>query len=114
MHLVGWSYGANVATAVALGNPGLVQSLIVFEPSLRSLVKDGEAGNAARAAAGKMFGPVTAAVQEGDAEKATRLLIEGVFQMPPGGFDSQPRDLRAIHDNARTMPPLCGLPRRGR
>ena len=43
-----------------------------------------------------MFGPVTPAVEAGDTEKATRLLIEGVFQMPPGGFDSQPQELRAM------------------
>lgn len=107
VHLVGWSYGANVATAAALENPDLVQSLILFEPALSSLVEEGEAGDAAREAEGEMFGPVTAAVEEGDAEEATRLLIEGVFQMPPGGFDRQPQELRAIQlDNARTMPLL--------
>ncbi|MGK9166851.1 alpha/beta hydrolase [Inquilinus limosus] len=104
VHLVGWSYGANVATAAALQNPELVQSLILFEPALTSLVKEGEPGDAAREALGKMFGPVTVAVQQGDLQKATRLLIEGVFQLPPGGFDNQPQDLRAMQlDNARTM-----------
>ena len=111
VHLVGWSYGANVATATALENPDLVQSLVLFEPALSSLVKEGEAGDAAREAAGKMFSPVTAAVQEGDAEKATRLLVEGVFQMPPGGFDSQPQEVQTIQlANARTMPLLWLAP----
>lgn len=111
VHLVGWSYGANVATAAALENPEFVQSLILFEPALPSLVREGEAGNAAREAVDKMFGPVTAAVQEGDAEKATELLIEGVFQMPPGGFESQPQEARAMQlDNARTMPLLWSAP----
>jgi pimeloyl-ACP methyl ester carboxylesterase len=91
VHLVGWSYGANVAMAAALENPDLVRSLFLDEPALSSLVKEGEAGDAAREAEGKMFGPVTPAVEAGDAEKATRLLIEGVFQMPPGGFDGQPQ-----------------------
>jgi pimeloyl-ACP methyl ester carboxylesterase len=111
VHLVGWSYGANVATAVALENPRLVRSLVLFEPALSSLVKEGEAGDAAREAEDKMFGPVTPAVEKGDAEEATRLLIEGVFQMPPGGFDSQPQELRAMQlDNARTMPLLWSAP----
>ena len=111
VHLVGWSYGANVATAAALENPGLVQSLILFEPALPSLIKKGGAGDAAREAQSKMFGPVAAAVDEGDAEKATRLLIEGVFQMQPGGFDRQPQELQAMQfDNARTMPLLWSAP----
>ena len=107
VHLVGWSYGANVVTAVALKHPDVVRSLILFEPAISSMVKDGEAGDAAREAQGKMFGPVTAAVEEGDAEKATLLLIEGVFQLPPGGFSGQPPEIQAIQlDNARTMPLL--------
>jgi pimeloyl-ACP methyl ester carboxylesterase len=111
VHLVGWSYGANVATATALENPDLVQSLILFEPDFSSLVEEGPAGNAAREAKGKMFDPVTAAVAEGDAEKATRLLIEGVFQMQPGGFERQPQEIRAMQlDNARTMPLLRSAP----
>ena len=71
VHLVGWSYGGNVATAVALEHPDVVRSLILFEPAISSMVKEGEAGDAASEAQGKMFGPVRSAVDEGDAEKAT-------------------------------------------
>jgi pimeloyl-ACP methyl ester carboxylesterase len=111
VRLVGWSYGANVAMVAALENPGMVQRLILFEPAFSSLIKEGEEGNAAREAEEKMYGPATAAVQEGDAEKATKLLIEGVFQMTPGGFDRQPEELRAMQlDNARTMPLLWSAP----
>jgi pimeloyl-ACP methyl ester carboxylesterase len=107
VHLVGWSYGANIATAAALENSELARSLVLFEPALSSLVEEGEAGNEAREAEHKMFGPVTPAVEKGDVEEAARLLVEGVFQMPPGGFDSQSQDVRAIQlDNARTMPLL--------
>ncbi|TNC62075.1 alpha/beta fold hydrolase [Rubellimicrobium roseum] len=111
VHLVGWSYGANVATAVALDHPDLVQSLVLYEPSLGTLVKEGEAGEAAREAAGQMFGPVTTAVQEGDAEKATRALIEGVFQMEPGSYESLPQEMQDLQlANARTMPLLWSAP----
>lgn len=107
VHLVGWSYGGNIVTAVALQHPEVVRSLILFEPAISSMVKEGEAGDAAREAQGKMFGPVAAAVEEGDAEKATVLLIEGVFQLPPGGFSGQPPEIQAVQlDNARTMPLL--------
>lgn len=111
VHLVGWSSGARIATAVALENPDLVQSLVLFEPALSSLVKEGEAGDAAREAEGRMYGPVTPAVQQGDHEKAMKLLIEGVFQMPPGGWDGQPEALRTMQlENARTMPLLWSAP----
>jgi pimeloyl-ACP methyl ester carboxylesterase len=109
--LVGWSYGANVATAAAVESPDLVRTLILFEPALDAFVEEGEAGAAAREAADKMFGPVTPAVEAGDNEKAAKLLIESVFQMQPGGFDGQPAELRAMQlDNARTMPLLWGRP----
>lgn len=111
VNLVGWSYGANVATAAALANPELVRTLILFEPALSSLVEEGEAGDAAREAESRMFGPVGPAVQAGNAEKTTRLLIEGVFQMQPGGFDRQPPEIRAVQlENARTMPLLWNAP----
>ena len=111
VHLVGWSYGGSVALATALNNPDLIQSVIPFEPFLPSLIRAGEAGNAAKEAQGKMFGPVASAIQAGDAEKATKLLVEGVFEMPPGGFESQPEALRGMQlDNARTMPLLWSAP----
>lgn len=114
VHLVGWSYGANVAVAAAVASPDLVRTLILFEPALDAFVKEGEAGATAREAAGAMFGPVTPAIEAGDTEKAVRLLIEGVFQMPPGGFDRQPPELRAMQlDNARTMPLLWNAPPAG-
>ena len=107
VHLVGWSYGGNIAVAVALAHPEVVRSLILFEPAIPSMIKEDSAGDAAREARGRMFGPVAAAVAEGDAEKAAVLLVEGAFQLPPGGFRDQPPDIRAVQlDNARTMPLL--------
>ena len=111
VHLVGRSYGANVAAAVALRNPDLVQALVLWEPPLSSLIQANDDGIEARQAAGRMFGPVDAAMQEGDAEKATRLLIEGIYGLPPGGWDSLPPEVREMQlDNARTMPIFWSRP----
>ena len=35
--------------------------------------------------------PVTAANKAGDAIQAAKLLIQAVYQLPPGGFDSFPQ-----------------------
>ena len=100
----GWSYGGNVATAVALDDPDRVRSLI-SEPALSSMVKEGAAGDAARdSVRARCSGQSPRRIEAGDAEKATRLLIEGVFQMPPGGFAAQPPEVQAIQlENARTI-----------
>lgn len=104
VHLVGWSMGGDVATALALKNPDLIQSLILYEGAPWTMI-DKEANAAAWDAMDNRLAGVPAAVEDGDAEKATRLLIEGVFQMDPGGFDSLPSDFREMMlANARTMP----------
>ena len=62
-------------------------------------------------------GPVTVcraaltAAKAGDLVKAAKLLQEAVFQLPPGGFDSLPRDWQTtLLDNARTVPLLLAAP----
>ena len=76
-----------------------------------NLIQANDDGSAARQAAAQMFGPVDAALQEGDVEKATRLLIEGIYGLPPGGFDSLPPEVREMQlDNARTMPIFWSRP----
>jgi pimeloyl-ACP methyl ester carboxylesterase len=104
VHLVGWSYGANVALAIALDRPDLARSVILFEPALSSLIQEDEA---AKDAQRRIFGPVVSALRAGDAEKAMKLLVEGLLEMPPGGFESLPEAVRRMQlDNARTMPLL--------
>jgi pimeloyl-ACP methyl ester carboxylesterase len=40
VHLVAWSYGGQVATVAALKNPSLVRSLILYEPSVMSVLPE--------------------------------------------------------------------------
>src|SRR5262245_32731536 len=82
VHLVGWSYGGAVATIAALKNPSLVRSIVLYEPSLVSVLPaESPEGKAAREDGAKIFGPSRAAAQAGDAAQAAKLLYEGIYQL---------------------------------
>jgi pimeloyl-ACP methyl ester carboxylesterase len=106
VHLVGWSFGGQVAATAAVNNPSLIRSLILYEASVISVLPAGSAeGKAAREDRGRIFAPAVAASKAGEPVKATRLLLEAVFQLPPGGSDREPQAFRTMwDDNARTTP----------
>jgi pimeloyl-ACP methyl ester carboxylesterase len=110
--VVGWSYGGAVAATAAVQNPSLFRSLILYEASLLTVVPaDSPEGKAAREDRGRMYAPVAAAAKAGEPVKATRLLLEAVFQLPPGGSDREPQALQTMWDeNARTTPLLFAAP----
>lgn len=112
VHLVGWSYGGQVATITAVKKPSLVRSLILYEASINSMLPTESAeGKAAREDRAKMFAPVIAAAKAGDHVQAAKLLQEAVFQLPPGGFDRLPQDWQnRVLDNARTVPLVFAAP----
>jgi pimeloyl-ACP methyl ester carboxylesterase len=108
VHLVGTSYGGLVAATAAVRNPGLVRSLVLYEPALISLLpqesKDGRAARADRAA---FMEPVMSALKIGNTVRAARAMYEAVNQLPPGGFDHEPHVVQTrVLDNARTLPLL--------
>jgi len=113
VHLVGWSHGGLVSVTAALSDPSLVRSLILYEASLISVLPaESSEGKIAREDRAKMFGPVVAAASEtGDFIKAAKRLQEVAFQLPPGEFDSLPRDWQTILlDNTRVVPLLLAAP----
>jgi pimeloyl-ACP methyl ester carboxylesterase len=112
VHLVGWSYGGQVATITAVKNPSLIRSLILYEASIGSMLPtDSAEGKAACDERAKMFAPVIAAAKAGDHVQAAKLLQEAVFQLPPGGFDRLPQDWQnRVLDNARTVPLVFAAP----
>lgn len=112
VHLVGWSFGGQVATTAAVKNPSLVRSLILYEASVMSVLPaDSAEGKTAREDRSRIFAPGVAASKAGDPVKATRLLWESVFQLPPGGFDREPQAFQTmLDDNARTTPLLFAAP----
>jgi pimeloyl-ACP methyl ester carboxylesterase len=95
-----------VAATAAVNNPSLIRSLILYEASVISVLPAGSAeGKAAREDRGRIFAPAVAASKAGEPVKATRLLLEAVFQLPPGGSDREPQAFRTMwDDNARTTP----------
>jgi pimeloyl-ACP methyl ester carboxylesterase len=112
VHLVGWSYGGPVATIAALKNPSLIRSLILYEPALMSVLPESsDDGKTARADRAKMMASSVAASKAGDPVKASRLLLESVWKLPPGGFDHESLAARTmVDDNARTTPLAFAAP----
>jgi pimeloyl-ACP methyl ester carboxylesterase len=111
VHLVGWSYGGAVIALVAIEHPALVRSVAVHEPVIQSLIAGSAEGKHALADFGKAAGPVVAAAKSGDTAAAAKLFLEVVFELPQGGFDTDPVVFRnVLLDNARTMPLLLVAP----
>ncbi|MCZ0962629.1 alpha/beta fold hydrolase [Paracoccus benzoatiresistens] len=111
MHLVGWSYSGPIVLQAALDRPDLVRRIVIFEPTLETVLEGMPEHEKALKAWGQGWGPAVAASQAGDDRKAVTLAIEYVFGLPPGGFDTLPEPARAIFfDNAPTVPKLFGAP----
>jgi pimeloyl-ACP methyl ester carboxylesterase len=112
VHLVGRSYGGGIAMAAALKAPTLVRTVTMHEPALLSVLPpDGPEGKAAREDRAKFNAAAIAANKAGDPVRTTRLFVEGVYQLGPGGFDRLPASFQAMAlDNARTTPLLFGAP----
>jgi len=105
VHLVGFSYGGQVAASAAVNNSALVRSLILYEPSVMSVLpKESAEGKTAREHWAKMLAPYLAAIKAGNQIQAAKLLEEAVFQLSPGAFDRWPQDWQTqALDNARTL-----------
>ena len=103
VYIVGSSYGAVTALALAVQHPELVRALFLNEPGVPSAVTDPSDQKAA-VEDRKGFAAVAAAVKAGDNAEATRQFYNWVNGLP-GGFDSLPLARKAMHlDNARTVP----------
>ena len=112
VHLIGWSYGGQVAATAAVKNPSLIRSLILCEAAVMSVLPKGSAeGKAPREDFAKMTAPAVAAAKAGEPVQATKLLFEALFQTPPGEFHRLPQDWQTLGlDNARTLPLLFASP----
>ena len=109
VHLVGQSYGADIALRVAVEQPELVRSLFLNEPPLPSILTNPDEQKVV-SDEGKGFAPVVAAAKAGNVAEATRLMIDFVYA-DPGNFERRSQASRAmLLDNARTLPPHVSAP----
>lgn len=91
--LVGHSYGAAIALVAALGDPGRVRALALYEPTLFSLI-DGESPPPNDADGIRhTVAEASAALDGGDTDAAARLFID--YWMEPGSWKRMPDDRRA-------------------
>jgi pimeloyl-ACP methyl ester carboxylesterase len=109
-HVVAWSYGAHVALTAASEVSGVFRSVFVYEPGFPTYVTDARELAEFAADAERMFGPVFAAVEQGDNADAVRALLDGSAGSS-GYFNSQPVERRRVQlDSARVLPLLLRQP----
>ncbi|MCL4302265.1 MAG: alpha/beta hydrolase [Anaerolineae bacterium] len=104
VHLVAWSYGADVALNVAVHRPDLLKSLFIYEPGFPSYVENEQKLEQFGQDAQEMFGPVFAAVAGGNIREGVEKLMDGSAQKP-GYFEAQSDLIRQQQlENAHTLP----------
>lgn len=87
-HLVGHSYGAAVALRAALQQPGRVRTLVLYEPTLFSLIEaDGPSPNEADGIRNTVAA-AAAALDAGDKSQAAKCFID--YWMGAGSWDATP------------------------
>jgi pimeloyl-ACP methyl ester carboxylesterase len=121
-HLVGTSYGASIALALAVDHPELVRSLVLAEPPVLSLLARTSVGESMRQWwIRRVIEPSRKAFESGNLEEGLRQLINGICGM--GCFDDLPESERTemvekqapelrsfvMTETSALMPPLeCG------
>lgn len=102
VHLVGFSFGADIVLRLAADRPDLARTLTITEPPLRSWLATLPGGAELLAQRAAAILPAQRAVQNGDLEQGARLFIDGL--MGSGVFDGLPLSARQrILDNAHLI-----------
>ena len=103
--LVGWSYSGAIVLRTAVDLPDLVQSVVIYEPTMPEILAGTPEGEAARDDWFGIWAPMGPAVDAGDYTKAVRLGIEAALGLPEGGFSTQDPGLQQMQlENAHTIP----------
>jgi len=103
VHLIGTSYGAFTALALALEHPDMVRSMVLAEPPLHTWMKGTQPYQDFMT---NIWVPCVAAFRKGDKDAALRVFVDGLFGR--GYFDRLPTSASsAIKENARAMEALA-------
>ncbi|MCS6839935.1 MAG: alpha/beta hydrolase [Roseiflexus sp.] len=102
VHLIGFSFGADIVLRLAVDRPDLVRTLTITEPALRSWLTTLPGGPELLAQRAAAILLAKHAVRIGDLEQGARLFIDGL--MGNGVFDRLPPPSRQrILDNAHLI-----------
>ena len=106
VHLVGASYGAFTALALALKRPELVRTLVLAEPPVHQSIRDTPNGEAVyQEFMANVWKPAAEAFKAGDDEAAMKILANGISGT--GAFDNfTPERRAAVMQNARSFKAL--------
>jgi pimeloyl-ACP methyl ester carboxylesterase len=92
-HLVGTSYGAYIALALAVDHPEFVRSLVLAEPPVLSLLSRTSVGESMRQSSiRRVIEPARNAFESGNPEQGLRRFVD--FICGTGGFDNRPESER--------------------
>ncbi|MDB5523329.1 MAG: alpha/beta hydrolase [Rhizobium sp.] len=104
--LVAWSYAGHAGLRAAQIRPDLFRAMFVYETGFQTFLTDPAEIAAFKADLELMFGPVFAAVNAGDNEKAARLLVNASAQ-DEYYFESRTElQMQVELENAAMMPKL--------
>lgn len=102
VHLIGFSYGADIVLRLAVEHPELVRTLVVAEPALVSWLVTLPGGSELFAEYTGTVIPAKRAVQNGDLELGLRLFIDAV--LGSGLYDQLPTSAQdRLRDNVRLL-----------
>jgi pimeloyl-ACP methyl ester carboxylesterase len=111
VHLVGLSYGGQVAALLATKEPQLLRTLTLAEPALFAVLPESPEVKVALEEWTQGVVPIMTALKGGDNVGATKQLVALVTGDSVENFDKLPPGLRqGLLDNARTLPLLFAAP----
>lgn len=109
VHLVSWSNGVQAAAKVAIDRPDLIKSVTHYEPVDHDIFTGDDSISIVQKNHFDLWAPVFKQLEVGDSEEAAKRLLELVFKLPKGGYESEREIQReVVRQNARTMPLLLG------
>jgi pimeloyl-ACP methyl ester carboxylesterase len=103
-HLVGNSYGAYIALALAIEQPNLVRSLVLGEPPILPLLSRSSLGKAARESwHRRVLDPARKALDSGNVEEGLRQFLDGICATPCFGRIPQARRTELVEKHGPTF-----------